>query len=261
MTTLRHEWRWHFQLLRGWLIAILLTLSLFLSFYPTFQEGMDDMVKMMQGFPPEMLRGFGLDITTFGTYSGYMAYIYVFVQLLLGILAVMSGMYLVGREKLNKASDFLLSKPITRTGLWLQKILVGIIGLLLVNGLISGVVYGVSQVFDIAADASIIDIVISSSLVQLIFFFLGTLIAVWKKRLRTVTGTAVSVAFGFYFLLIVARLLEEDKLFKISLYGLFDTAEVQRNGIDPTNLIIGLALILGLAGLSYWRYVTQDLEV
>ncbi|HHT21017.1 MAG TPA: ABC transporter permease subunit [Tissierellia bacterium] len=261
MNTFRHEWRLHGRLLRGWLIAILLTLALFLSFYPAFQDGLDDMVAMMEGFPPEVLRGFGLDIDSFATYSGYLAYIYVFVQLLLGILSIMSGMILVGREKLNRSSDFLFSKPVSRRGLWLAKVAVGLLGLLIVNSLITAVVYGVSGVFSIPTDGAIGSILVSSLLVQLIFFFLGTLIAVLKRRLQTVTSSATAIGFGFYFLLIVARLLEDDQFLRLSLYGLFDTAQVQRQGVDPTNLTIGLGLIILLAGISYRRYVTQDLEV
>lgn len=261
MTTLRHEWRWHSRLLRGWLIAILITLALFLSFYPAFLSASDELIDMLEAFPKEVLLGFGLDVTTFGSYSGYLAYIYTFVQLLLGILSVMSGLYLLGREKLNKTGDFLFSKPISRRALWLQKIMVGLGGILLINLLIAAVIYSVGIVLKIEWDQSILPILIGSSLIQVMFFFLGAAIASWRKRLRTVTGQATSISFGFYFLLVIARLLEEDKLAKLSLYGLFDTAEVQRNGIDQTNLLIGLGLIVILAGLSFWRYTQMDLEV
>ncbi|NMB03792.1 MAG: ABC transporter permease subunit [Tissierellia bacterium] len=261
MTTFRHEWAWHLKLLRGWLIAILGTLGLFLTFYPAFQMGMDDLNALLQGFPPEFLLGFGLDITTFGTYSGYMAYIYTFIQLLLGILSLMSGMYLLGREKLNRTSDFLFSKPISRSKLWLQKVSVGLIGLLLINGLIGLVIYGIGIVLDLEMDRALFQILGSSSLLQLIFFFLGALLTIIKKRVQSVTGPATSISFGFYFMLIIGRLLEDDKISRISLYGLFDPAQVQRNGIDQTNLLISLGLVFVLAGISYWRFIKMDLEV
>lgn len=261
MIAFRREWRWHAKLLRGWLIAIIITLALFLSFYSAFQDGMAGLEAMLAGFPKEVLQGFGIDAATFGSYAGYVAYIYTFVQLLLVLLASLSGMHLIGREKLNKASDFLLSKPVSRASLWLQKIAVGLLGLIIVNGLIGLAIYGLGTLFNYGPDKTILRLLVGSLLVQLIFFLLGTLWATLRPRLRTVTGTASSLSFGFYFLLIIARLLEEDKLYKLSLFGLFDVAQIQRHGFDTTNLIIGLAVIVLLAAGGFWYYGKMDVEV
>ncbi len=243
------------------MIAIALTVALFMSFFPAFSEGIDDLMNMLRGFPAELLRGFGLDIESFGSYSGFLAYIYTFVQLLLGILAVQSGMTLMGREKLSKTSDFLLSKPVSRTNLWAQKNVAGFLGILLINAIIAVLVYGLAAIQGMNFEPAIRDILFSSVLVQLMFFLLGGLLANIRKRLRTVTGPATSIGMGFYFLLIVARLLEEEKLSKLSIYGLFDTAQVQQKGIEPLNLLIALSICITFAGLSYWRYTRMDVEV
>ncbi len=84
MAVIKQEWKWHLKLLRGWLIATVLTIAVFMSFFPSFNEGMDDLIAMLHSFPVEFLRGFGLDIESFGTYSGFLAYIYTFIQLLFG---------------------------------------------------------------------------------------------------------------------------------------------------------------------------------
>ena len=79
MAVIKQEWKWHLKLLRGWLIAIVLTIAVFMSFFPSFNEGMNDLIDMLHSFPVEFLRGFGLDIESFGTYSGFLAYIYTFI--------------------------------------------------------------------------------------------------------------------------------------------------------------------------------------
>lgn len=261
MPVLKQEMKWHLRFLRGWLIGVVLTVALFMSFFNAFNEGMDEVVKMLQGFPEEVMRGFGLEISSFGTYSGFLAYIYTFVQLLLVIIAVMSGMMLMGREKLNKTGDFLFSKPISRSSLWMQKNAVGLLGLLLINVLAAVIIYGLAVVQDVKIETAIRYILFSSMLVQLIFFLLGGMLATMRKRLRTVTGSASSIGIGFYFLLIIGRLLEEDKLSKISIYGLFDTSQVQKNGIETVNLAIGCILTAVFAFISYRLYTKMDLEI
>lgn len=261
MNILRHESRWHIRLLRGWILAVFLTLALFLSFYTSFEAEAENLIDMLEGFPREVMQGFGLDVTSFGTFSGYLAYIYTFIQLLLGILAVLCGMQLIGREKLNKTSDFLFSKPISRSSMWAQKILVGILGMVLVNGLIALTVYVLARLQDHPFDAPLKRVLIGSLLVQLILFFLGALLSSMKKRIKTVTGPAASIGMGFYFLLIIGRLLEEEKLLKLSIYGLFDASVVERHPLETTNIVIALVLILIFAGVGYWRYTQEDLEV
>jgi hypothetical protein len=102
---------------------------------------------------------------------------------------------------------------------------------------------------------------IGSLLVQLILFFLGALLSSMKKRIKTVTGPAASIGMGFYFLLIIGRLLEEEKLLKLSIYGLFDASVVERHPLETTNIVIAFVLILVFAGVGYWRYTQEDLEV
>ncbi|HHW95027.1 MAG TPA: ABC transporter permease subunit [Mogibacterium sp.] len=261
MPVLKHELKWHMRFLRGWLIAVVLTVALFMSFFNAFNEGMDQVVKMLEGFPEEVMRGFGLEISSFGTYSGFLAYIYTFVQFLLVIIAVMSGMMLMGREKISKTGDFLFSKPVSRSSLWVQKNTVGFLGILLINAVVAAIIYGLAVVQDVEMEIAVRDILFSSVLVQLIFFLFGGMLATMRKRLRTVTGTASSIGIGFYFLLIIGRLLEEDKLSKISIYGLFDTAQVQKNGIETVNLVIGCVLATAFAFIGYQLYTKMDLEV
>ncbi len=261
MAVIKQEWKWHLKLLRGWLIATVLTIAVFMSFFPSFNEGMDDLIAMLHSFPVEFLRGFGLDIESFGTYSGFLAYIYTFIQLLLGIVAVQSGMMLMGREKLNKTSDFLFSKPISRSSLWAQKNTAGLLGILVINAIIAVTVYGIAKAQGMTFEPAIRDILLSSVIVQLIFFFLGGLLANMKPRLRTVTGPAGAIGLGFYFLLVISRLLEEDALSKLSIYGLFDTMQVQQKGIDPLNLTIAFILCALLAVISYRHYTRMDVEI
>lgn len=261
MAILKAEWKWHIRFLRGWILSILLTTALFMSFYAGFADGMDELAKMLEGFPREVLLGFGLDMAGLGSYSGFLAYIYTFVQLLLGIAAVSSGMQLMGREKLSKSSEFLFSKPVSRTSIWLQKNAVGLLGLLLINGLIAALVFGLAYAQNVSPDDALLHILIGSFLVQLILFLLGGLLANVRKRLRSVTGPATSVAMGLYFILLIGRILEEEKLSLISIYGLFDTSKVQSEGLEPTHIVIALVLCALLALASYLRYTRMDVEV
>ncbi len=98
----------------------------------------------------------------------------------------------------------------------------------MINAIIAVTVYGIAKAQGMTFEPAIRDILLSSVIVQLIFFFLGGLLANMKPRLRTVTGPAGAIGLGFYFLLVISRLLEEDALSKLSIYGLFDTMQVQQ---------------------------------
>ena len=261
MSTLRQELRWHRRTLQGWLVAILILMLALLSFFPTFEREADNFAAMIRAFPQEILQGFGLDISTISSFGGYLAYIYTFVQLVLALLAMVSGLNLMGREKLNKASDFLLVKPVSRTSLWLQKVAVGLLGILVINALITMVCIFIARFLNQAFTNDVFAILWGSSLIQLIFFFLGAMLAALRKKLKSVVGQASSITFGFYFILIIARLLEDEKLYRLSIFGLFDASEVQRAGFDPIHVVIALSLISLLAGVGYWSYTRQDVEV
>lgn len=137
----------------------------------------------------------------------------------------------------------------------------GLLGILVINAIIAVTVYGIAKAQGMTFEPAIRDILLSSVIVQLIFFFLGGLLANMKPRLRTVTGPAGAIGLGFYFLLVISRLLEEDALSKLSIYGLFDTMQVQQKGIDPLNLTIAFILCALLAVISYRHYTRMDVEI
>lgn len=261
MNTWKMEWR----LLRGslltWIISVGMLLGIFLSFYPAFMREIDSLLAAFQSMPKELLKGLGFDLASFRLFSGYLGYVYSFALLLLAIMAMNSGLLVIGREKKHKMSDFLLSKPRTRIHLALQKIAAGLSNILIINLFIVLLCLLVAGLQKSTLDRATWQIIVGGMMIQLMFFFIGTFYAAVRKRLKNIVSISTGITLLFYFILVIARILENQEMKLATPFGYFDPADIVTTGIKSSHFLISLGMILLLFAATLWVYDTQDAEV
>ena len=247
-----------------WSVTIaLMVLFLMKGFYPAMMGSRESVEKIFANFPPEMLVAFGMDVNRMFSYEGFLSFSNIYIGLLSAMMAVSIALQVFAREKRDKCTDFLLTRPIKRSEVFWSKFMAGLTSLS-----IFGILYGVVVLFDFNAqnltplyENSLVYYILSPFLTMLLFFILATLYAVYSKRVRTIAGAATAFAFGAFILSAIVDLLEKDFLRFFAPLDYFNTGYVlEHGGFDFPLVITALVLFVLGTAVVFWRYNTHDVQ-
>lgn len=244
-------------------IAILL-LFLMKGFYPAMMESREAVEKIFSNFPPEMLIAFGMDVERMFSFEGFLSFSNIYIGLLSAMMAVSIALQIFAREKRDKCTDFLFTRPVTRSQVFVAKFLAGITCLLTF-----AVLYGATVFWDFNAqnatplyENSLMYYILSPFLTMLVFFVFATLYALFSKRVRTIAGTATAFAFGAFVLSGLVDLLEKDFLKYVAPLDYFQTGYVLEHGHFDSSLALTAAVVCVLgSAVSFWWYHSHDVQV
>ena len=100
--------------------------------YPSIIDSNANIDEMIKVFPKEFLEAFNMDIISLSKFFGWLATEgYLFLQLLSGSLFAIIGSTILLKEKSDHTIDFLAVKPITKNKIITNKLLSGIIYILI----------------------------------------------------------------------------------------------------------------------------------
>lgn len=255
----KEELRFSLRSIFSWTISILIFLGLFMGVYPAFEEESKAFLEVLQNIPAALLQGFGVDLQSIFSPMGFLSYLYGIIQLLLGISGLLYGLRLLGREKIDRSTSFLFTKPLAWSKIFLQKLMVGIIAILITNGLI----YLLWLVFQSAMDldgTGISKMLATGVVLQFFMLALGSLLSVLMRRLENPIGLASGVAMGFYVIHVLGRLTELLWLHRLSPYYYVDPARLLQEGHygRDSAILVGVALLFFV--ISFWGYIKRDKE-
>lgn len=260
---------WRFELRQSLMSSIIWTIiitgiaSLFLSVYPSYQNGADEFLKLLEAYPPQLIAAFNINPDTIFTYLGFYAFVLPFVFIAGSIYATNLGLTIMGREKSMNVNEFLLAKPVSRTTIWLQKVLALKTILIIHNVIFILTMVGVTSYFDQTqiTEPSFWMMTLSLFLIELVFANLGILLAVLLKKLKSITSLAVGVALSFYVISLLQALLENDLLAYLTPFQYVNPQYILENQhYDWPLLVVGLGIIILSAVVSYIRYTKQDVQ-
>jgi ABC-2 type transport system permease protein len=105
-----------------WVIGIVMMMAWIIAVYPIIRDS-DAMSQFLTDFPPELLALFGMDPDTFLTAAGFFqAQLFSFIGPIVIVgFAVSAGVAVTAREERAKTMDLLLSVPVSRSSIVLQK--------------------------------------------------------------------------------------------------------------------------------------------
>ena len=119
----------------GWGLSLASLGYLLMGFYDTFAGQQEQMQALLAQYPVELMAFFG-GMSDLFTPSGYLTVeFFSYMPLVLGIFAVMGGSGLLVPDEEAGILDLTLSHPVSRTGLFLGRLLAFITSLLLILGL------------------------------------------------------------------------------------------------------------------------------
>lgn len=245
-----------------WVISLITVYLIFMvGIYPLFTDSMQQIQEVFLKYPPEFIEAFGFDISAMFSYGGYYGFTFVYLVLVGVIMAVSLSVATFSREKRSKCMDFILTKPVKREVIFGYKLAADMLIIILTNiGLISvGMsIFRRKNIEDISAGTFFFAL-LAVFLTQIVFLCIGVFIAVYLKKIRSVSGIATSIGFGAFILSAVVNILKEDALKIMDPLRYFEPGQLFEHGSFEIRYIVA-ALIISVACLvsSYVRFCKSD---
>ncbi|MCY4464580.1 MAG: ABC transporter permease subunit [Chloroflexi bacterium] len=262
LETLKQTWK---QML-AWGVGLAALALLVVIMVPLFD--MQAMRELLESFPPMILAmvGVGSDLEIFATNEGFVALgFFGKSALVFAVYPVVMGMRISANEEDNGASDVLLSLPIARAQVLIEKFLayaVSVVGvvLLIYLGLHVGVLAGGVEL-DVARLAEI-----TFYLIPLMVFVMAAtmLIAVLVRRRTVALGIVTAYIIISYMLQTIGAAAEgtvAESVGAISFLTYYNAGEILSQGFIWPHIagFLGLSLVMLLASL--YRYEQREIGV
>ena len=260
MTIIRHELKAGKNSLIIWAAIIAFMLALCILIYPQMSSQMSEISGMFANMG-SFSAAFGMDKINFGEFSGFFS---VECGNVLGLggafFAALLGISALSKEEKEHTAEFLLTHPISRTAVVLEKLCAAVLQLISLNLAVSGV-----------TALSVLIIGEKPDVYKLFLMF----IAYFIKQLETCAicfgasafinsnsaGIGLGAAALFYFLNIIANLTEKAEFLKFfTPFGYTDGADIISSGkIELKYLFIGMIFtVIGIA-TAFYKYNKKDI--
>lgn len=246
-----------------WTIALVVVVIVFFLLFPSFSRDIDQMKKLLEGFPEAIRIGMGITLDSFNNILGYYSFPFTFIILIGAIQAMNLGVSIVSKEVREKTADFLLTKPIKRTQVLTSKILAGITSLVITNVIYISVANITASTVKNDDYSFKIFFMISITLlfIQLIFMSLGVIISVILTRIKSVLPISLATVFILYFMSFLSSGDTDDMIRYLTPFKYFDPAYIIENSsYEAIFVIITLVFIVASITSSYVIYSKKDIH-
>lgn len=231
----------------GWTVALVLVAVVYMSVYPAFKNDVDTVREIFDKLPGAMKQAMGIGSMDMFTFLGFLGNIFPFITLIGGIQAMGYGLGMVSRERAAKTNDFLLTKPVTRTKVFISKFSAVVLSLAITQVAVYVTLLALS-IFVGAGDFSAKRFWMICSvlaLVQLWFFGFGLLVASFVKRIRLTTPLALSFVFGFFIVGLLGAVIGEEEVRGLTPFKYISYKKIIEHGeYDMFYVLLALAVFV-----------------
>ena len=261
MTVFKHELRQGRSALIIWTAAISFMLGVCIVIYPEMSTQMGDISAMFADMG-SFSQAFGMDRINFGEFLGFFG---VECGNVLGLggafFAALLGISALAKEEKEHTAEFLLTHPVSRTRVITEKLSAVIAQIVILN--LAVIAVTALSVLIIGEEADIK----TFALLFLSFFLMQLEVAAVTFGIsaflrRGSLGIGLGLAAVFYFMNIVANLIDETKFLKyITPFGYTESADIIADGaLNGGYLAVGMAIAaLGII-LAFWKYGRKDIS-
>ncbi|HEX9091866.1 MAG TPA: ABC transporter permease subunit [Anaerolineales bacterium] len=262
-TIYMHEFRTRLRSVVIWSLSMAAVVIFFFSLFPAFADDAALLNQMMARFPATLREAFGIGNVDMSSVVGFFSFLFVFVQLCLAIQAANYGVGLVSIEEAELTADFLLSKPVSRSQVFISKLLAAFTSLTITNlvvwasSFIAVMLFGSGRTYE---PSRLLLLLASIVIFQLFFMSLGLIISLLVKRVRSVTPYALGLGFGMYVLSAFSGVFKDVKLEYITAFKHLDPAYMVEHGaFNAPLLLLNVAITVVSLAASYWLYLRRDI--
>jgi ABC-2 type transport system permease protein len=248
-----------------WMIVITILIVLTMSIYRTFMENQSKIVGMLSIIPKGALQFKGISnfndlLSVLGFYAANNV---IYMMVLGSIFSIVLSSNILLKEEYDKTAEYLLTRPLTRSDIFLSKLAVLYLNVFILN-LVTSVAGFICMELVKKGPFSIrafLILTLYTLLLNLLFGAIGLFLSTLVKRAKPITTFSIGLVLIFYFIFTLSKITEGAA--KIGYLSPFRFANV--DAINPAYTIdlwhlayfIGISLLL--TGLSYRFYKRKDI--
>lgn len=259
MTVFKKELRTYLVSFLVWSAGVGGLMAVCVWMYPSFASSMEDVSALFAGMG-SFSAAFGLDKLAFGSIMGFYG---TECGNILGLggafFAALTGMGLLAGEEGGHTAEFLLTHPVPRQRVALEKL--AALALLVLGLNLVCLACGAGSILAIGEDAEWGDLLRYHGAMLLLQLEVGGLCFGLSSLLRRSSfGLALGLAAMLYFLGILINLDSGLELLRfVTPYYYADAARIFDQGLEAGPVLTGCALGLGGAALGLRRYSRKDI--
>lgn len=239
---------------------------MYVVFFPSVQQSSAEVSELVKNLPESLVKSFGLDPKSFTTFEGFLAgkhFSLVWPFLLIALLVSLGASFFAG--EIEKGTiEILLSQPISRTRIFFEKFLAGILIILIFVFFSFGAIFPMAEAFNISYKAGrFINLSLIGFIFGLAIFGLSLFFSSIFSEKNKVTFLVVGILIFMYVLNIVSGLKESlDKLKYFSFFYYFNPPQVLvHNKVDCQSLIVFLSVFLVATFLALIWFKKRDIAI
>ncbi len=248
-----------------WSIGMIALVASGMAKFAAYSGNGQSIASVVDQFPRSVQIIFGLSGFDLSKASGFYGVLFIYIALMATVHAVLLGTDIISKEERDKTSEFLFVKPISRAKIVSDKLLAGLINIVVLNlvTLFSSIYFVNLLGKGASINKDIVVLMAGLFYLQLIFFFAGTAIASACKKPKSAPSIATSVLLITFILSFLVNLNASlDKLKYLTPFKYFDARTLLADGrLDPIYIAISISLIIFMIIISYTTYSERDLNV
>jgi len=259
------EMRRNLVSLMVWMIAITILISVTMALYPAFLKNQSKIMGMLSIIPKEALQFKGISnfddmLSVLGFYSVNNV---IYMMVLGSIFAIVLSSNILLKEEYNKTAEYLLTRPLTRSEIFLSKMAVIFINVFLLNivtALAGFICMGLVKNGPFSISAFLI-LSLYTLLLNCLFAAIGLFMSTLVKRAKPITTFSIGLVLILYFIYTLSKITEGASVIGyVSPFRYADTnALSSAYSMDIWYLayFTGISLLLTL--ISYRLYKRKDI--
>ncbi len=261
MNVFRQEFRMSRLTMLVWIIALVLVTTMFVSLFPAFSNDIEASRKLLENFPPQLRAAFGLSLSSFFTFLGFYAYTFTYIGLAGAIQAMNLGLISLSREASAHTTDFLLTKPISRSRIFVAKLSSALLVLIITNLVLTSVTLLLTQLFSTGSFNmnTFLLLNLAFGIVQIIFLAIGMLVSQLVRKVKSSIALTLGIVFGFFAIGLLQATTNDDTLRYLTPFKYFDHMKVVSDGAyQPQFVWLSAALVIVAIAVSFFLYTRRD---
>lgn len=219
--------------------------------------------ELVSQLPQSWQRVFGVGVFDLSTAIGYIGALYMYIVLVATIHAVMLGSGILAKEERDKTTEFLMTKPVTRTQVVTKKLLAALTMVVLLNLVTLLATYlFLTYYADGPFLTDLLKLMAAMLALQVLFGALGAFAAAVTGHYKRSSGAATGVLLLCYVLPIVVDIAENwEAVAYLTPFQYYDAKDLLVLGYNAIFPAITAVLVLLLLWGTYICYRRRDLKV
>jgi ABC-2 type transport system permease protein len=248
-----------------WTIILTFFIAVTMSVYPTFLGNQSKVLGMLSLIPKEALQFKGIsNFSDLLSVLGFYAINNIIYMLVLGsVYAIVLSCNILLKEEYNKTAEYLLTRPLTRSEIFLSKLAVISINVFVLNLVTSMVGFIFIELVKKGSFSISAFLILSlyTLLLNLLFGAAGLFLSTVVKRPKPITTFCIGLVIIMYFIFTLSKITGSiSKIGYLSPFKYVDTNVIDpAYKPDPVNLIYFIGISLLLVVLSYRLYLRKDI--